>query len=516
MAHTKSSDQKKVPLMLDLFAGAGGMSLGLKKAGFRVVGAFEWNPEASATYQANNPGEMLVSGFGPEWGDMSIVSPKKLADELRSHGVRSGSNSTPGDLDLIAAGPPCQGFSRVGRGKLNSLAGKVGAFLHDPRNQLYRKVLDVVRAVMPKVVLLENVPGILHLSGTNMAEVISKALEDIGYDVRYTVLNAAWYGVPQTRERVFILGFHKGLRVKDGPAFPEIQHMVKAARGALTSNDLSNDGWKYYTPLSQVKTHPSWTQLPVSAEEALSDLPIFMKHLEYVDRWGYTIKKGYKSIRENHPAVPYRRAPQNHYQKLMRTWCASNPLTLVGDHYCRWVPRDFWTFAEMQNGDNYIDALMVAERRYHQAVSDYKEGWLDRRPLKKDFIPPYSSDGFHEKWKKLYRDRPSWTITAHLGKDTYSHIHYDSLQARAITPREAARLQSFPDNYQFCGCSGDMFRQIGNAVPPLLAFALGVSIREQLKAVDHSRASSPSPSGRQEVKSRRSKRNVPYCRANIA
>jgi DNA (cytosine-5)-methyltransferase 1 len=107
-----------------------------------------------------------------------------------------------------------------------------------------------------------------------------------------------------------------------------------------------------------------------------------------------------------------------------------------------------------------------------------------RRPPKKDYVPPYRLDGFHEKWRKLIPGRPSWTVTAHLSQDTYSHIHYDDAQGRAITIREAARLQSFPDGYRFHGNMGDAFRQIGNAVPPLLARALGKKVISQLAEVD--------------------------------
>lgn len=469
------------PLMLDLFSGAGGMSMGLKRAGFQAIGAFEWNAEAAATYKANLSEDLLVSGFGPTEGDISTLSPNRLARDLVSLGLKMGSRVSPGDIDLIAAGPPCQGFSRVGRGKLNNLAGVVDSFRHDPRNQLYLRALEIVQAVMPKAVLLENVPGLLHLSGINMAEVISKALEDLGYQVRYTILNAAWYGVPQTRERVFILGFHNGLVIPGGPTFPAIRHDVGAPKGGLTSSDLSNEDWKYYVPLSMLGKEIGRLPGPITAEQALSDLPPFRKHLEYVDKWGYTLLPGYRSLRELHPPVSYLAGRPNSYQHLMRTWVQTENPRPVSDHFCRWVPRDFWTFKEMESGHNYLDALKVAQTRFDRATLAWKRGKLKREPQRNEFIPPYNPDNFHEKWRKLHRDRPSWTLTAHLGKDTYSHIHYDSTQARAISPREAARLQSFPDGYLFTGSSGDMFRQIGNAVPPLLASALGTCILDQLQ-----------------------------------
>ena len=103
--------------------------------------------------------------------------------------------------------------------------------------------------------------------------------------------------------------------------------------------------------------------------------------------------------------------------------------------------------------------------------------------LQKKFVPPYRNDAFADKWHKLLVDEPAWTVTAHLRKDTYSHIHYDSSQARTITVREAARLQSFPDAFRFSGSHGDGFRQIGNAVPPLLARAIATTLFSQLRAL---------------------------------
>src|SRR6202011_5391969 len=92
------------------------------------------------------------------------------------------------------------------------------------------------------------------------------------------------------------------------------------------------------------------------------------------------------------------------------------------------------------------------------------------------FMPPYDEHDFPDKWRKLIPERPSWTVPAHLAKDSYSHIHYDGEQARMISVREAARLQSFPDAFLFTGNMGDCFRQIGNAVPPLLAWAIAAEL----------------------------------------
>ena len=98
----------------------------------------------------------------------------------------------------------------------------------------------------------------------------------------------------------------------------------------------------------------------------------------------------------------------------------------------------------------------------------------------KEIYPPYPEDKFVDKWRKLLPGEPSWTVTAHLGKDSYSHIHYDGTQKRAISVREAARLQSFPDAFAFAGNMGDCYRQIGNAVPPLMAWAIASCLLQSL------------------------------------
>src|SRR5207248_9416298 len=104
-----------------------------------------------------------------------------------------------------------------------------------------------------------------------------------------------------------------------------------------------------------------------------------------------------------------------------------------------------------------------------KAPAPASKAWKD---LREEYVPPYNREEFQDKWGKLWPDRPSWTVPAHLAKDSYSHIHPDSAQARMISVREAARLQSFPAGFSFCGNMGDCFRQIGNAVPPLLAWAI--------------------------------------------
>jgi DNA (cytosine-5)-methyltransferase 1 len=141
----------------------------------------------------------------------------------------------------------------------------------------------------------------------------------------------------------------------------------------------------------------------------------------------------------------------------------------------------------MKHGARYPDALAIARHRLSEELKRLelegrcpRAGTAEFLELERRFVPPYPEDMFVDKWRKLQPDQPSWTIPAHLAKDTYSHIHHDSDQARSISVREAARLQSFPDAFRFTGNMGDSFRQIGNAVPPLLAWAIAGTVLEVL------------------------------------
>jgi DNA (cytosine-5)-methyltransferase 1 len=152
----------------------------------------------------------------------------------------------------------------------------------------------------------------------------------------------------------------------------------------------------------------------------------------------------------------------------------------------------------MQPGDQYPEASKHAEKMFDEKLQELAaKGKIietdsnEWRILKASIVPPYADNKFPNKWRKMESDRPARTLLAHLGKDGYSHIHYDSLQARTISVREAARLQSFPDGFVFAGTMNPAFRQIGNAVPPLLAKAIANKVLDTLRTfassawVDH-------------------------------
>ena len=203
------------PRVLDLFAGCGGLSLGFHAAGFKLAAAVEIDPDAAASHGLNFHGGAEAHS---QARDITKLSPEALADELGLGAVSSG-------IDVLVGGPPCQAFARVGRPKLREIDEHPQAFKHDPRASLYLEYLRYVTAFQPLAILMENVPDVLNHAGQNIAEQTCEVLEARGYITGYTLLNAAFYGVPQMRERMFLIGYHRELESE--VIFPEPTHWVE-------------------------------------------------------------------------------------------------------------------------------------------------------------------------------------------------------------------------------------------------------------------------------------------------
>jgi DNA (cytosine-5)-methyltransferase 1 len=220
----------------------------------------------------------------------------------------------------------------------------------------------------------------------------------------------------------------------------------------------------------------------VTAGQAIGDLPSI--DARALLRSG-ELKRGARRFDEPMPFD--RRRKVSEYAELMRTWPGFETTETLTDHVIRYLPRDYDLFARLNAGDQYPQAhahatAMLTERiaAMQRQGKTVREGSVEYERLRDSIVPPYDAGKFPNKWRKMWRDQPARTLMAHLGKDGYSHIHYDSDQARTISVREAARLQSFPDGFQFCGTMNPAFRQIGNAVPPLMARALAREIRAAL------------------------------------
>lgn len=465
--------RSEAPRVLDLFSGCGGLSLGFLAAGFDIVGAVEIDPIASASHARNfhSTEPESVRALHGHARDITALEPAELVKEL-------GLGPEEAAVDVIVGGPPCQAFARVGRAKLREVANHPEAFLKDPRSNLYLRYLHYVRRLRPLVLLMENVPDVLNYGGHNIAEEMCEVLEDLGYVASYTLLNAVHYGVPQMRERAFLLAYHK--EIGQPIRFPRPTHWVDLPRGyegtrsvalKTVTYDLFNQTWRF---VSSPKASPSLPQA-VTAREALEDLPRITLHLEGKLRRG---------TRRFDVLAPYRKDEHpSPYAQLMRNWPGFESKDGVWDHVIRYLPRDYAIFRIMKPGDQYPEAYKHAAALFEKRARAKKvrRGTAAYRQLWKETVPPYDPNKFPNKWRKMEADRPARTLMAHIGKDSYTHIHYDSSQARTISVREAARLQSFPDGFVLEGSMNPAFRQIGNAVPPLQARAIAAEMLQALR-----------------------------------
>lgn len=461
--------------VLDLFAGCGGLSLGLQAAGFEIAAAVENDPDAARSHATN-----FHNGAADHSKAKDIrLPPEDLVGELGLGDVKQA-------IDLIVGGPPCQAFARVGRPKLREIDDHPTAFLQDPRARLYLEWLHYVTACEPLAVLMENVPDALNHGGQNIAEETCEVLEDKGYVCGYTLLNAAYYGVPQMRERLFLIGYRR--EVANGVTFPEPSHWVDLPPGyegsravalkLLRGTDAPDKAFDYIPPPETCEHLPP----APTAFEAIGDLPPIDARAQL--RSG-ELKRGARRFDKPVTWDPVRQVSS--YARIMRMWPGFEAPDALLDHVIRYLPRDYELFARMNPGDQYPQAWQHAHDMFEERLSTLREagreirkGSTEYEAVRRNCVPPYDVGKFPNKWRKMWPDAPARTLMAHLGKDGYSHIHYDSGQARTISVREAARLQSFPDGFVFCGTMNPAFRQIGNAVPPLMAKALGVEMMRTL------------------------------------
>ena len=371
------------PRAADLFCGAGGLSVGLTDAGYDVVLGVDSDPVALESYKGLHPGLALCRDLtDPE----AVNEVTKMLAQL--------------DPEIIAGGPPCQPFSKAGASKIRSLVRLGTRPEHDERRDLWQAFLEVVLRVQPRAVLLENVPDMAIASDTTIVRTLVSELEAEGYAVHTALLRACDYGVPQLRQRFFLVALADGVGF-DWPS-------------------------------------PSCCQVTVS--DAISDLP--------------EVEGGWRPTAGADGYLPYELPSRpNAFVRRARERLSGAARSRIYDHITRPVRDD----------DRVIFKSMTSTTRYSEIDESLKR---------------YRDDIFDDKYKRLDWGRPSRSITAHMARDGYWYIHPS--QTRTLTIREAARLQTFPDRVRFAGPPSAAFRQIGNAVPPLLAERVARSIQEAL------------------------------------
>lgn len=380
-------------ISLDLFAGAGGLSCGLEMAGFTPILANEIEPEYAETYRHNHPDTRLVVD------DIRTICEDDLSKTL-GLGV--------GELDLLAGGPPCQGFS------INAPIRS----LDDKRNHLFRDYLRIAEVLQPKAVLIENVPGIISLGRGTVVEQIYKELDRIGYTVSHRILFAGHYGVPQMRFRTIFLAVRG--RKRD-ILFPEPEYDATAVANFTGAKELCLHPSPLFT---EMKAHTTvW--------DAVSDLP----EIESGNNGGGTFE--------------YRAEPQGWYQELLRE---GSPR--IHNHVC-----------------NRLGKVNLERLRHIPQGGSWRDIPFDLLPagLKRARRSDHT-----RRYGRLHPEQLCSTILTKCDPHWGSFFH--PTQDRVISVREAARIQSFPDKYVFLGSVTKQYEQVGNAVPPLLAKALGEAI----------------------------------------
>ncbi len=379
-----TSDGDRRPVAVDLFAGAGGFSLGLEQAGFDILVAAEIDPIHAAVYAFNSPQTKVLPG------DLSQLSPELLREAVKQRYQAQTRSIWNGEIDLIAGGPPCQGFSLMGHRRLD-----------DDRNDLVFHFCRLVKDLQPRYFVMENVPGMAQGKHISYLEELIAQFAAAGYQITYPVqvLNAADFGVPQTRRRLFLLGARQGEK-------------------------------RFLYPPVQTNRAPT-------VRDAIADLPNLDDFLELeTTDWVCLSNNLYQQMQAE--ASPYTR------QLLGITFDPHNFA-----HPRLWNPQ-----------------LLTSSLRTHHCETSIQR-FSETKPRQLDPI---------SRLRRLDWEATCHTLRAGTGSGRGRHTSPRPIHPqypRTISVREAARLHSFPDWFRFHTTKWHGFRQVGNAVPPLLARAVG-------------------------------------------
>lgn len=454
--------------VLDLFAGGGGFSTGFLQSKendlrFEIFRALEINDSACDTLRNHIGHKKVIQG---DITDKSVKS--EIIDSCK-------------DVDVIIGGPPCQTFSLAGPARSGSKEMRE-KLKNDPRNTLYKHFFELVSLIKPSYVVFENVEGMLSKKAENhdrlnanqsqIIELICDELESIGYTTRlensvtnrFQVVNAADFGVPQQRRRIIIIANRFGINNPELVSKVKVQRNVKKAIGDLPVR------------LPKISTNRL---------EKLKNFDIIIKNYRYcLEVFANSLKLlAEKYYERNQGLLMLSQSIETDVQRI------KNRKSDKVNYLMEFLERYNQLIIDLGiNEEGSIEKLASHQSRNHNFRDIIifmltKEGSNSSRfmnPLSADYdkfldeLYPYAKNKHKDTYVKHSWEKPSNTILAHMEKDGLKFIHPD--QPRTFTPYEAQLLQSFPDSYTFFGGRNDQYRQIGNAVPPLLGKVIGEAI----------------------------------------
>ncbi len=406
--------------IVDLFAGAGGLSEGFVHNGADIVSHVEIDKDCCETLITRNiyhalrkknklsyynqylsggiSRDEIIKKFSLQKEVDSVIHAeigektyrpliKKIKDDLKGS-----------QLDFVVGGPPCQAYSMIGR------ARDVRGMKRDKRNYLYKYYIAFLKALKPKIFLFENVPGILSAGGNGKyLKDMRRMMAKIGYKTDYRILNAADYGVPQGRRRIILIGWNKKSKLKQYPNFPMLVRSYKVG-------DFFSD-------------------LPVVGRGEKSRMSLYRTESPLLKKLG--IRDGGENVFDH--------ITRSHNERDLSIYSIA------------------------------LERHSQGERlKYNELPSNLKTHKNERAFLDRYKVVDSGAEAAH-------------TVVAHIAKDGHYYIHPDRKQLRSLSVREAARIQTFPDSYRFEGNRTAQFRQIGNAVPPMLAEVIALTLLQYVK-----------------------------------
>lgn len=512
---------------IDIFAGPGGLAEGFSSAGFDIRLSIEMDEWAHKTLrfrsfcrkliktrrkrslinfysgligQTEPNIKELTSQYPKLWKAAEKETLKATLGEDDPHKLSTAIEAALGDVNdwVLLGGPPCQAYSLVGRSRMQNAKDyrlKRGhAFADDHRHQLYKEYLRIVASHAPSIFVMENVKGLLSSqhNGTRILEQIKKdlsrprAVSDakprrrknylLEYDLyplwatptgnssseisdKSFIVEAERQGVPQARHRLFIVGLRKDLNLK-------MMHLAQSKK-STDAWDVLKDLPFLHSTLSK-KKEIGWMEFIKQFSDSEAGIWTRINYPKVYKEIINSIRKIRKQESSGGLAV---QKSANLDLPTLHDWFGSKSMPLALNHQARGhMPSDLHRYL--------FSSAFTQVNEYSPKLNEFPPSLL---PAHKNVNKKTGAAIFSDRFRTQYKFRPSTTITSHIHKDGHYFIHPEPSQCRSLTVREAARLQTFPDDYLFCGPRTEQFKQVGNAVPPYLAYQIAKRIKKTLK-----------------------------------